>query len=52
MDFVDARRGAGRCAPFWPMTKCKTDERLNNAATLFSEVMGTPDRDHSARPAE
>ena len=22
----------------------KTDERLNNAASLFSEVMGTPDR--------
>jgi lipid-binding SYLF domain-containing protein len=34
---------AAACAPL-PAAEEKTDERLNNAATLFSEVMATPDR--------
>ncbi len=32
------------CAPVLANDVGKTDDRLNNAATLFSEVMGTPDR--------
>jgi lipid-binding SYLF domain-containing protein len=32
------------CAPVLADDAGKTDDRLNNAATLFSEVMGTPDR--------
>ena len=32
------------CSPILADDDSKTGERLNNAATLFSEVMGTPDR--------
>jgi lipid-binding SYLF domain-containing protein len=32
------------CAPVLANDDTKTGDRLNNAATLFSEVMGTPDR--------
>ena len=32
------------CAPLSAADKAKTDERLDDAANLFSEVMGTPDR--------
>jgi lipid-binding SYLF domain-containing protein len=32
------------CAPALAKNGAKTSERLNDAATLFSEVMGTPDR--------
>jgi len=32
------------CAPLIGAEKSKTDERLDDAASLFSEIMGTPDR--------
>ena len=36
---------AAVCAPLWAkVDKAKTNERLDDSASLFSEVMGTPDK--------
>ena len=36
---------AAACAPLWAkVDKAKTNERLDDSASLFSEVMGTPDK--------
>jgi lipid-binding SYLF domain-containing protein len=32
------------CAPIFAVEKSKTDERLDDSATLFSEIMGTADK--------